>query len=219
MGTGFADFDSDGYRDLFIANGHLQDNVHLYDGTTAYEVRNQVLRQYRPGEVRRRLRPVRRWTAAEALQPRGDRRPRQRRRSRHRRAQLGAVNPPSFAMRAPAVIIGSRSACAVRTNRDGVGARVTVVAGDLTLVDEVHSGRGYQAISAPAPVRPRLSRPHRSHRGPLDRRPDRRLGRHRGRPVDHPHGEAVAHSCLSAPRNKRPPGRCPHLRTSRARRL
>jgi hypothetical protein len=34
---------------------------------------------------------------------------------------------------------------AVKTNRDGVGAHVKVVAGDLTLLDEVHSGRGYQS--------------------------------------------------------------------------
>jgi hypothetical protein len=33
----------------------------------------------------------------------------------------------------------------VKTNRDGVGARVRVVAGDLTQIDEVHSGRGYQS--------------------------------------------------------------------------
>ena len=32
-----------------------------------------------------------------------------------------------------------------KTNRDGVGARVKVAAGDLTQVDEVHSGRGYQS--------------------------------------------------------------------------
>ena len=31
-----------------------------------------------------------------------------------------------------------------KTNRDGVGAHVTVVAGDLRRLDEVHSGRGYQ---------------------------------------------------------------------------
>jgi hypothetical protein len=34
---------------------------------------------------------------------------------------------------------------AVKTNRDGVGAHVNVIAGDLTLLDEVHSGRGYQS--------------------------------------------------------------------------
>ena len=31
-----------------------------------------------------------------------------------------------------------------KANRDGVGAKVKVVAGDLVRVDEVHSGRGYQ---------------------------------------------------------------------------
>ena len=33
----------------------------------------------------------------------------------------------------------------VKTNRDGVGTRVYVVAGDLKQMDEVHSGRGYQS--------------------------------------------------------------------------
>jgi len=33
----------------------------------------------------------------------------------------------------------------VKTNRDGVGARVRVVASDLVQIDEVHSGRGYQS--------------------------------------------------------------------------
>ncbi len=33
----------------------------------------------------------------------------------------------------------------VQSNRDGVGGRVKVVAGDLTLTDEIHSGRGYQS--------------------------------------------------------------------------
>jgi hypothetical protein len=35
--------------------------------------------------------------------------------------------------------------CGVKTNRDGVGARVRVIAGDLSQIDEVHSGRGYQS--------------------------------------------------------------------------
>ena len=33
----------------------------------------------------------------------------------------------------------------MKTNRDGVGARVKVAAGDLVQIDEVHSGRGYQS--------------------------------------------------------------------------
>jgi hypothetical protein len=33
----------------------------------------------------------------------------------------------------------------VKTNRDGVGAHVTVAAGNLVQLDEVHSGRGYQS--------------------------------------------------------------------------
>jgi hypothetical protein len=35
--------------------------------------------------------------------------------------------------------------CGVRTNRQAVGVRVTVRAGELVQVDEVHSGRGYQS--------------------------------------------------------------------------
>jgi hypothetical protein len=39
--------------------------------------------------------------------------------------------------------------CGVKTSRDGVGVYVKVVAGDLALHDEVHSGRGYQSHYGP----------------------------------------------------------------------
>jgi len=42
-GTGFVDFDNDGDRDLFIACGHLQDNIDLFLASTAYQVRNLLL--------------------------------------------------------------------------------------------------------------------------------------------------------------------------------
>ena len=42
-GVGLVDFDNDGDKDLFLANGHLQDNVDLYDDSTAYEARNILL--------------------------------------------------------------------------------------------------------------------------------------------------------------------------------
>ena len=42
-GTGFADYDNDGDRDIFIACGHIEDNIQLYDSTTAYRCPNVVL--------------------------------------------------------------------------------------------------------------------------------------------------------------------------------
>jgi len=39
-----ADFDNDGDRDLFIACGHIDDNVELYNDTTRYMARNILLR-------------------------------------------------------------------------------------------------------------------------------------------------------------------------------
>ncbi len=38
-GVGFVDFDNDGDRDIFIATGHLEDNVALKDDTIQYETR------------------------------------------------------------------------------------------------------------------------------------------------------------------------------------
>jgi hypothetical protein len=42
-GTGMIDFDNDGDRDIFVATGHLQDNVELYDNTTTTRTANLLL--------------------------------------------------------------------------------------------------------------------------------------------------------------------------------
>ena len=42
-GVGFVDFDNDGDRDVFIAQGHLQIEIDKYDDSTAYEVRNMLM--------------------------------------------------------------------------------------------------------------------------------------------------------------------------------
>ena len=42
-GNGLVDFDNDGNRDIFIACGHLQDNVDKYDSSMKYNARNILL--------------------------------------------------------------------------------------------------------------------------------------------------------------------------------
>lgn len=42
-GIGFFDFDNDSFRDLFIANGHIQDHIELYDSSTTYLQPNHLL--------------------------------------------------------------------------------------------------------------------------------------------------------------------------------
>ncbi|NQT13410.1 MAG: CRTAC1 family protein [Planctomycetes bacterium] len=145
-GNGLVDFDNDGDRDLFVACGHLQDNVDLYDHTSAYHAGNILLLNTGQGEFvdvsgacgdGLSVRLSSRGTAFDDLDNDGD---------------VDAVIVNS--RREPTILrnesetgnhwieIRLRGA---RSNRDGVGAQVTVVAGDLEQLDEVHSGRGYQS--------------------------------------------------------------------------
>ena len=145
-GAGFADFDNDGDRDVFVACGHLYDNVELFCDTTSFRVRNLLLMNAGEGK----------FVDVSSLS--------------------GDGMAPKFSSRGAAfddldndgdldvVILNSRSQPTILrndsqndhhwlqirprgrgTNRDGVGARVRVAAGDLTQIDEVHSGRSYQS--------------------------------------------------------------------------
>ena len=145
-GNGLVDFDNDGDRDLFIACGHLYDNVEQFDDATSYLAQNILLMNTGDGKFvdvsdqsgdGLLVKQSSRGAGFDDLDNDGD---------------------------VDVVILNSRSQPTIlrndsprgnhwlqirlqgtKTNRDGIGAQVKVVAGDLTQVDEVHSGRGYQS--------------------------------------------------------------------------
>ena len=145
-GNSMVDFDNDGDRDIFVACGHLQDNVELYNNTTTSFCPNIILMNTGEGKfvdvsdqggdcMKVKLRS--RAAGFDDLDNDGD-------------VDIVILN----SRREPTILRNDSpskghwlqvSLKGVKTNRDGIGAHVKVVSGDLTLIDEVHSGRGYQS--------------------------------------------------------------------------
>ena len=152
-GCAWVDLDNDGDRDLFVACGHTEPNVRQRDKNASYPARNLVLRNLLSETGKAtfanvtpqcgdglRAEHVGRGAAFDDLDNDGDvdvvilnlgQRP------TVLRNMLNESGSPHHWLQVRLQ--------GVKTNRDGVGARVCVVAGDLVQVDEVHSGRGYQS--------------------------------------------------------------------------
>jgi hypothetical protein len=145
-GCGLVDFDQDGHRDLFVAAGHLQDNVERYDTSTTYHQQNRLLRNLGNGRfvdvaqlagdgLKPRLSS--RGAAFDDLDNDGD----------VDVVVLNSRREPTL-LRNDSPPVGrwlQVQLRGVKSNRDGIGARVSVDAGDLKSVAEVHSGRSYQS--------------------------------------------------------------------------
>ncbi|TSA55237.1 MAG: CRTAC1 family protein [Planctomycetaceae bacterium] len=145
-GNSMVDFDNDGDRDIFVACGHLQDNIELYNNTTTSLCPNIILMNTGDGKfvdvsdqsgegMKIKLRS--RGAGFDDLDNDGD-------------VDIVILN----SRREPTILRNDSPSKGhwlqvrlkgVKTNRDGIGAHVKVVAGDLSLLDEVHSGRGYQS--------------------------------------------------------------------------
>ena len=143
-GTGFADFDNDGWLDLFFANGHLHDNIEALEEIGVYKQQNQLFRNRGDGI----------YTDVSDLSGEG---------MLIEKASRGAVfgdydndgdldvlvtnindtpdllrnDMPPDSHWIGIKLVGEKS------NRDGIGAKVTLQHGNTRLLREIKSGTSY----------------------------------------------------------------------------
>ena len=150
FGTRFMDYDNDGARDLFMANGHVLDNIQRYHADTTYAEPKLMFRNTGHGIFQNvsdqlgsdfRLPRVSRGAAIADFDNDGD-------------LDILVSNngqPPQLLRNdggnanhwLQLLLIGTRS------NRDAVGARMKVTSGDLVLYDERKGGMSYQSAQDP----------------------------------------------------------------------
>ena len=144
FGTDFFDYDNDGYLDLFLANGHVEPNIEIIDRAgPSYAQRDQLFHNNKDGTFTDVSTDspglasawVGRGSATADYDNDGD-----------LDLFVSNNNQRGLLLRNDG---GNRQHwLSVRTvgthsNRDGIGARIKVVAGDLHQVGEVRSGSSY----------------------------------------------------------------------------
>ncbi|MCY3741391.1 MAG: CRTAC1 family protein [Candidatus Poribacteria bacterium] len=140
-GVDFADFNNDGWLDLFVANGHLDNNVAEIDPIGTYAQPNQLFLSDRGRNFAESVdmaiteQKVSRGTAFGDIDNDGD-------------VDIVVSNLKD----APTILRNDSDKASqwlsvklvgTHCNRDAIGARVTVVSGNLAQIREVKSGSGY----------------------------------------------------------------------------
>lgn len=149
FGAKFTDYDNDGWRDLFVANGHVLDNIELFHEGTTYQERKLVFRNVggKFEETGKRLgaaisRPrVSRAAAFADYDNDGDTDVLVA--NNGQAPQLLRNDGGNHGNWLQVRLVGTRS------NRDGVGARVTLTSEGLVQVAERTGGGSYQSAHDP----------------------------------------------------------------------
>jgi hypothetical protein len=146
FGTCFVDYDNDGARDIFMANGHILDNIELYHAETRYAEPKLLYRNNGRGLFENmsdkagpdlQLPRVSRGAAVGDVDNDGDQDILISNNGQEPQLLLNEGGNKGHWL--SITLIGTRS------NRDGVGARVKVVSGDLISHDQRKGGRSYQS--------------------------------------------------------------------------
>ena len=150
FGARFMDYDNDGARDLFMANGHVLDNIERYHADTRYAEPKLMFRNNGRGifeNVSDRLGPdfrlprVSRGAAIADFDNDGDLDILVN--NNGQAPQLLRNDGGNANHWMEILLIGTKS------NRDGVGARVKLSAGDLVLYEQRKGGMSYQSAQDP----------------------------------------------------------------------
>ncbi len=145
-GTGFADFDNDGDKDIFVANGHIHDNLDDLDDTVSYKIANKLLDNQRG----KKFVDVSQ-TSGTGLLP-------------EESSRGIVIDDFDNDGRPDVIVLNSRTKptairnetsndahwielvlVGIHCNRDAVGSQVLITTAARTQLLEVHSGRGYQS--------------------------------------------------------------------------
>jgi len=143
-GCGFVDFDNDGWRDIFLVNGHVYPEVEKLTTEAGYPQRKVLYQNQRNGSFK----DVTEKVGGPLMEP-----------TASRGCAFGdfdndgdvdvVINPVNdlpILLRADSTANNnwiSIKLTGVKSNRDGVGARIKVVADGKAQIDEVRSGGSY----------------------------------------------------------------------------
>ena len=144
FGTGFLDADNDGWRDIFIANGHIIDNIEDTHDILTYRQRDQIFRNQQDGtfqEVSSNAGNYFQSTAVSRGALFGD------------YDNDGDVDILVTQSNGPVTLLRNETGTehnwvriktvGVVSNRDGTGTRVTLTAGGHTQIQEINRGASY----------------------------------------------------------------------------